>query len=104
MSDKDVVQRAQANYKQDKKAWNNIYTKAREDMHFLSDEKNAQWSDDDLKVRGTRPTLTIDQLGQFVHQVSNDIRMNTPTITILPNGSEASIETAEVLKGLIKNI
>jgi len=101
-----IIERAESNYRTDKQFWSEIYEKAREDMFFLSDDKNAQWESTALTNRTNegRPALTIDQLGQFVHQVSNDIRMNTPTITIIPNGSEASIETAEVMKGLIKNI
>lgn len=107
MSDTEkTIKRAEDNYKQDRQFWSDIYTKASEDMFFQSDDKNAQWDSTALTNRTDegRPSLTIDQLGQFVHQVANDIRMNTPTITIIPNGSDSSIETAEILKGLIKNI
>jgi len=101
-----IIQRAEDGYKQDKQFWSEIYTKARDDMFFLSDDKNAQWDSSALTARSEagRPALTIDQLGQFVHQVSNDIRMNTPTIKIIPNGSDSSVETADVMKGLIRNI
>ena len=102
----DVVSRAQANYKRDIEHWKPIYDKAREDLIFLSDDDFAQWDPKDYQARVStgRPALTIDQLGQFVHQVSNDIRQNTPSINIIPAGSEASQETAEVFKGLIRNI
>lgn len=102
----DIVQRAEDNFKLDKSFWADIYDKARQDQFFLSDDKNAQWESADLtnRMNEGRPALTIDQLGQFVHQVSNDIRMNTPTINVIPNGSESSMETAEVIKGLIRNI
>ncbi len=99
----DVVKRALGNYQRDKDHWEEIYRKAREDMHFISDDEDAQWSPEDRKLRTKRPCLTIDQLGQFIHQVANTIRMNTPTINIIP-GTDGDIETAEVFKGLIRNI
>jgi hypothetical protein len=87
-------------------AWGPIYDKAREDLYFLSDEPDAQWDEKDYAARTKkhRPTLTVDQLGQFVNQVSNDIRMNTPSINVSPKGSGADVETAEIFKGLIRDI
>lgn len=102
----DIIKSAQNKWKRDNSAWSEIYDKAKEDLHFLSDDPFAQWDKTDYDARTTtgRPAITIDQLGQFVHQVANDIRMNTPTINVIPGDNESSIETAEVLKGLIKNI
>lgn len=102
MSD-DVLKRAQDNYQRDKDHWNEIYTKARDDMYFISDNEDAQWNAEDRRLREKRPCLTIDQLGQFIHQVANTIRMNTPSINIIP-GTDGDLETADVFKGLIKNI
>lgn len=105
MSD-DIVEKAKKRLKRDQDAWSDIYEKAKEDLFFLSDDPLAQWDESDYKrrVNTRRPALTIDQLGQFIHQVANDIRMNTPTINILPSDSTASEETAEVYKGLIREI
>lgn len=99
----DVLKRAQDNYQRDKDHWNEVYRKARDDLYFISDNEDAQWNAEDRKLREKRPCLTIDQLGQFIHKVANTIRMNTPTINVIP-GNDADIETAEVYKGLIKNI
>jgi hypothetical protein len=104
--EKDPVKLAQDRFQVDKEYWSDIYEKAKEDQFFLSDDQFAQWSEEDYqsRVRTGRPAITIDQLGQFVHQVVNDIRINTPTINVLPSGGDASVEVAEVYKGLIKNI
>ncbi len=72
-------------------------------MKFISDDEDAQWDPADRKLREKRPCLTIDQLGQFIHQVANTIRMNTPTINIIPS-TDGDVETAEVFKGIIRNI
>lgn len=101
-----VVTRADSLYKRDKDHWGEIYQKAENDLRFMGDDLFAQWDEQDAENRYSsgRPVLTIDQLGQFVHQVVNDIRMNTPTIGVIPAGGESSQETAEIFKGLIKNI
>lgn len=99
----DVLKRAQENYQIDKDYWSDIYRKARDDLFFISDDDNAQWDTKDRNIREKRPCLTIDQLGQFIHKVANTIRMNTPTINIIPDdGGDA--ETAEIIKGKIKDI
>lgn len=86
--------------------WQPVYDKAQDDLRFQSDDPYAQWDrkDAEARKRSGRPVLTIDQLSQFVNQVSNDIRMNTPSIDILPDGDDADDETAEIFQGLIRNI
>lgn len=105
-ADDDIIQRAKDLYTLDKSHWDPIYNKARDDLKFLSDEPAAQWNPKDYadRTKTGRPALTIDYLSQFVHQVANDIRMNEPSINVIPVGSESSIETAAVFKGLIKKI
>lgn len=103
---RDIVQEALQKFEKEQSNWSDVYQKARDDLYFLSDEESAQWNWQDYndRLKTGRPALTIDQLSQFVHQVANDIRMNTPSINIIPDDNEASEETAEVLKGLIKTI
>lgn len=85
--------------------WDSIHDRALEDLFFLSDDDFAQWDAKDASSRleTGRPVLTVDQLAQHVHQVVNDIRMNTPTINVIPKAG-ADAETADIFKGLIKNI
>lgn len=102
----DRVKEARDLYRIDKEAWGDIYKKAEADLAFLSDEEYAQWDEDaaERRKRAGKPTITIDQLGQFVHQVVNDIRQNTPSINVIPHSSGAREEVAKVIKGLFKNI
>ncbi|MGL6008364.1 MAG: portal protein, partial [Culicoidibacterales bacterium] len=102
--DKKVSQ-AQNLYKTDSKVWSPIYEKAREDLCFLSDEDGAMWNARDYqrRLKSGRPIVSVDQLSQFIQQTANDIRMNTPSINILPSDG-GDIETAEIYKGLIRNI
>lgn len=86
--------------------WKSIYQKSYDDLQFLSDDNFAQWDSVDAarRNRAGRPVITIDCISQFVHQVANDIRMNTPAINVFPSDANASLETAEIFKGLIKDI
>lgn len=102
----DIVKTAREQYERAKEAAHENYDKAAEDLRFMSDEPHSQWDNKDYESRRrkNRPVLQIDQLSQFINQVANDIRMSTPTINVIPAGGNATIELAEIYKGLIKNI
>lgn len=102
----DIVDKAKKGYQSAKDYWANIYQLAKDDLEFLSDKEGAQWDDKayNLRKRKNRPALQIDKLTQYVNQVSNDIRMNTPSINVIPHGNGADIETAEIYQGLIRDI
>ena len=102
----DILDLANKRAKQAKDSWSDIYQSAKDDLHFLSDKPHAQWDEQQASDRISigRPALQIDQLSQFIHQVSNDIRMNTPTIKIIPDGMDSDPETAEAIAGRIKAI
>lgn len=102
----DVVKTALKLFQRDKEAWGEVYQNALDDLEFQNpDREGAQWDPSDYqnRIETRRPALTIDQLSQFVHQVANDIRMNTPSINVIPS-NDGDEETAEVFKGLIRNI
>ena len=102
----DIVTEARRLYKKDKEAWNDIYERAKEDLFFLSDDDAAQWVEKEYneRIKTGRPALTIDQLSQFVHQVVNDIRQNTPSINVIPGDEDANDETAEAFQSIIRGI
>lgn len=102
----DVVKKAQKRASRCHDYWSMIYTKAREDLSFLSDDPQAQWNavDYNRRVQRGKPVLSVDQLKQFVNQVSNDARMNTPNITVIPHAGGADVETAEIMQGIVKDI
>ena len=102
----DIVQEAEDGYENAAGYWSHIYKSAKDDLYFLSDEPGAQWDDKAFasRKRRNRPALTIDQLTQFVNQVSNDIRMNTPSVNVIPHSGGADIETAEIFQGMIRDI
>lgn len=100
----DVV-KAQDSFKKTMDAQSHIYNSAKDDLRFLSDDEFSQWDDKAKKERiaAGKPIVQIDLLNQYVHQVANDIRMNTPSINPIP-ATDGDKETAEILKGLIRDI
>ena len=69
-----------------------------------------QWPSEIRKERendvenGPRPCLTIDKLNQYIVQVVNDMRQGKPGINVRPQDDNADVETAKILKGLVRNI
>src|SRR6267142_5598380 len=51
-----------------------------------------------------RPCLTMNRSGQFVNQVTNSQREQRPSVNVNPAGDGATVETAEILQGIIRHI
>lgn len=102
----DVIESALAFYKRAFDHWDEIYTKAKADLKFLSDEPSAQWDSKDYedRIKKGRPALQFDQLSQFINQVSNNVRMSTPSINVIPSDDAATNDVAKIIKGRIKDI
>src|SRR2546423_2249248 len=64
---------------------------AYEDLEFLAGDELSQWPEKQRKERENdgRPTLQINQLPQFVHQITGDIRQLRPSIKVVPVDSAA---------------
>lgn len=76
----------------------------REDQRFFVGGI-GQWDKASQDARGTnRPMLTVNRMPAFIHQLTGEVRKNTPAIKVLPAKGEASKEKAEIYNGLIRNI
>ena len=85
-----------------------------DDLRFYagSPDNQWQWPNDVLQTRGSsqgpvvsaRPCLTINKLPQHVKQITNEQRMNRPTIKVLPVDDKSDIEMADVFNGVIRHI
>ena len=76
---------------------------ALDDLRF---RKGDQWPDSVKTEREAsgRPCLTINRSPQFIRQVTGDIRMNKPSVKVLPADSGSDPKFAEVYTGLIRHI
>lgn len=52
---------------------------------------------------GRRPVVTVNRMGQFVRQITGDMRLNPTSINVVPV-DDSDEEKAEVIQGIIKSI
>ena len=79
---------------------------AYEDLEFLAGDDYCQWPSDQRRKRESesRPVLQINELPQFVHQITGDIRQMRPSIKVVPVDSGADEKIASLRGGLIRYI
>lgn len=101
--DQALLETARNRFEQAVEAESDNRKEALDDLEFLS---GKQWPDDIKNNRDQdgRPCLTINRLPQFTRQITNDQRMNRPSIKVNPVDDHADVDTAKVLQGLIKHI
>lgn len=76
---------------------------AYDDLEFLA---GKQWPDEVCKEREgeSRPVLTINQMPQFVHQVTGDIRQMRPAIKVVGVDDQADPQLADLREGMTRYI
>lgn len=102
--DDELLREAKELFQRDSDADRDNRAEAEDDIRFSRMEE--QWSESDKKRREEqgRPCLTINRLAPVIRQVVNDSRQNRPAIKVMPQDSNADVETADVMSGLIRNI
>ena len=56
------------------------------------------------RVLEKRPCLTVNKMKTFVHQIVNNLQQNMPSITFSPIGESSDKNTAQMLKGMVRQI
>jgi hypothetical protein len=102
--DKDILDQAKDDFKRAYDAESTQRKVSQDDLEFAVLGK--QWPEDVENQRANegRPCLTINRLPSFLKQVTNDSRLNRPSINVKPTGAGASQDTAHILNDLIRNI
>lgn len=74
-----------------------------DDLKFFAGD---QWPEKikNAREREDRPCFTTNRLPQFVRQVTNDQRQNSPSNKVYPVDNKADKETAAVLQGMYRHI
>lgn len=100
--DKDICKTALARYRRFHERERENINHAYEDLEFCWND--AQWSQADQELRKDRPTLTVNRLPQFVHQVTGDMRQMKPAIKVVAVDSKGDKDTAETIAGMLRYI
>ena len=102
--DKDILDQAREDFKRANDAEATQRKLSEECLRFGI--LGEQWPEEVKSQREAegRPCLTINRLPAFLKQVTNDARMNRPTINVKPQGAGANEVTARIQTDLIRNI
>lgn len=100
----DTHAEAKELYSDARAAMRNNHDRMREDLEFSNPADPQQWPAEMRAGRGVRPTLTLDQTNQYINQVVNDGRQNTPSIQCLPADGRADPIVAEKINGMWRHI
>lgn len=71
------------------------------DLKFVAGD---QWPENVKAQRRNRPSLTINRLPQFINQVVNDFRINSPGLSVIPVDSNTDPELADIYNGMLRAI
>lgn len=85
-------------------AWADDRKRYRDDVEFASGDGHWPESIKAERERDGRPCLVVDKLGQYIRQIVNDSRQNSPAIKVRPVDDEADIETADIIQGIVRHI
>jgi len=102
--EQDPFRRALEFYSDAREAMRENHARMREDMKFSNPAAPMQWKDETTKDREGRPTLTLDQTNQFLGQVINDGRQNTPSIQVAPVDSKGDPLVAMQANGILRHL
>ena len=99
----DVLDRAKKRFRRAMEADSFDREEALLDLRFYLGQ---QWDDGTYNERfnAGRPALTINRIRPIVLMVSNEFRQQRPSIQVLPVGSGADIQTAEIEEGIVRHI
>ena len=101
--DSEVLEEIRTNFDYATKAWADIRSEGQTDIRYVAGEP---WKDKDKRARedAGRPCLSLDELGQYVNQIINDVRQNKRGVKVTPIGAGATDKTAELRQNLIRQI
>jgi len=104
VADDKTLREMKERYQDGDQFWSETREAGRECMKALTRE--GTWSAAERKARelAGRPCLSLDELGQHVNQLINEVRANKRAIKISPTGNGANDELAEFRASLIREI
>lgn len=96
--DLDVLHEAHERFDQAQDAYSRQRQDARSDLQFVAGQ---QWETDPAsdEIR-----LTVNLLNPFLRQITSEARTANPEVKVVPVGSDADVDMAEVREGLIRDI
>ena len=86
-------------------AWRDIREEAKKDMACVAgDTWDPAERDRRQDPKGSRPCLCLDECGQYINQVINEVRQAKRSVMVIPRGSGANDKEAELRGNIIRDI
>ena len=99
--DAALLKEIRDNYRRYLEAWKPMHDHREKLMRYLCGDP---WSEEDRKARAGRPTISHDELNQYIFQIVNSTRQNKRGIKIEPAGNGATEKTAELRQDIARTI
>ena len=75
-----------------------------QECNYFVDKVDGQWEPDVVNQMGDRPRFTFDMVSDLIDSIAGDMDESDFDIKIRPAGGGATVETAKIYDGLIRNI
>lgn len=99
--DAALLREIRSKYKYYKEAWREQQEHREKLMRYLS---GHPWTEDEERARDGRPSISHDELNQYVFQCVNSARQNKRGIKIEPEGNGANDKTALLRENIARTI
>lgn len=101
---KDILKEARERWEACDNHYSEMYEDQEEDWKFLHGVGQWDTGSIDSRNKDGRPSLVLNQMLPYAHQITNDIKQARLAIRVVPIDSEADIDTADIRAGVIRNI
>lgn len=99
--DAAILTELKENFKYAADYWRDIRAEAEKDMRY---QAGGPWDASEREERAGRVTLWLDELGQYVNQITNEFRQSKRSVKVNPKGDGANDETALKRAAMIREI
>jgi len=100
-ANQELLKRIRQRYRYGMDKWRYNREEGQKNMRYVAGDP---WTDEDKQARKGRPTLSADELNQYVNQVVNTARQNPRGIQIDPAGGDATEKLADYRENRIRAI
>jgi len=99
--DSAILKEIKQNYTFARDYWSEIYEEGDKDVVFQTE---GPWGKDEIAERAGRVTLWLDEVGQYLNQISNEFQQSPRSVKVTPRGNGADDETARKRADMIREI
>ena len=99
--DEALLQEIRDRYRYAVEAWEEVRKERQVDLRYICGDP---WEPKEREARKGRPTISHDEINQYVNQGVNNLRQNKRGIKVEPRGEGSSDKTAELRQDKIRTI